>query len=143
MYRSVMLNYFNRNNNLKGTSIKQLLCSHLKQLLSPIQDGWTALKVASFKGHQRVVELLLEAGANPDLQNKVRARHMHANLSNGKSYILPVKSLLNFIRIILIQHLTIPHLYTYISFTLVKNDACLQSLNIIQISHTVLVFPFI
>ena len=39
---------------------------------SAVQDGWTALKQASIKGHQKVVELLLGAGANPDLQNKVR-----------------------------------------------------------------------
>ena len=49
---------------------------------STIQNGWTALKRASFKGHQKVVELLLGAGANPDIQNKVRAGHMHPNLSN-------------------------------------------------------------
>ena len=49
---------------------------------STIQSGWTALKRASIKGHQKVVELLLGAGANPDLQNKVRAGHAHANLAN-------------------------------------------------------------
>ena len=37
-----------------------------------IQDGWTALKQASFNGHHKVVELLLGAGANPDLLDKVR-----------------------------------------------------------------------
>ena len=47
-----------------------------------IQDGWTALERASIKGHQKVVELLLEAGANPDIQNKVRAGQVHANLAN-------------------------------------------------------------
>ena len=39
---------------------------------STIQNGWTALQVASSEGHQKVVDLLLGAGANPDLQNKVR-----------------------------------------------------------------------
>ena len=36
-----------------------------------IQDGQTALEQASIKGHHSVVELLLGAGANPDLQDKV------------------------------------------------------------------------
>ena len=36
-----------------------------------IQDGQTALDQASIKGHHNVVELLLGAGGNPDLQDKV------------------------------------------------------------------------
>ena len=36
-----------------------------------IQDGQTALEQASIKGHHNVVESLLGAGANPDLQDKV------------------------------------------------------------------------
>ena len=36
------------------------------------QNGWTALEQASFNGHHKVVELLLGAGANPDLQDVVR-----------------------------------------------------------------------
>ena len=39
---------------------------------STIQNGVTALKQASSKGHHKVVEVLLGAGANPDLQDKVR-----------------------------------------------------------------------
>ena len=47
--------------------------SHVVTLTySTTQNGWTALQQASRKGHQKVVELLLGAGANPDLQNKVR-----------------------------------------------------------------------
>ena len=47
--------------------------SHVVTLThSTIQYGVTALKQASFKGHHKVVEILLGAGANPDLQNKVR-----------------------------------------------------------------------
>ena len=40
-------------------------------LLSPIQDGYTALTEASVNGDQKVVELLLRAEANPNLQDKV------------------------------------------------------------------------
>ena len=62
---------------------------------STIQDGWTALKLASIKGHHKVVELLLGAGANPDLQSKVRTEQnsgVHVNLSNRRWYVLhPVK----------------------------------------------------
>ena len=36
-----------------------------------VQDGQTALRQASIKGHHNVVELLLGAGASPDLQDKV------------------------------------------------------------------------
>ena len=59
---------------------------------STIKDGWTALDQASYNGHHKVVELLLRAGANPDLQNKVRTGQnsgMHVNLSNGRLH--PVK----------------------------------------------------
>ena len=55
---------------------------------SAVQDGETALERASIKGHQKVVELLLRAGANPDLQDKVKVEHVHANLSNGKWYVI-------------------------------------------------------
>ena len=37
-----------------------------------IQDGETALMQATTDGHHKVVELLLGAGAKPDLQNQVR-----------------------------------------------------------------------
>ena len=37
-----------------------------------VQNGSTALKQASFVGYHKVVELLLGAGANPDIQNKVK-----------------------------------------------------------------------
>ena len=35
------------------------------------QNGWTALMIACFQGHEKVVELLLTAGSKVDLQNKV------------------------------------------------------------------------
>ena len=70
--------------------------SHVVTLThSTIQNGWTALKAASNNGHHKVVELLLEAGANPDLQDKVRTEQdsgMHVDLRSGGWYILhPVK----------------------------------------------------
>ena len=36
------------------------------------QDGWTALMMASLEGYPDVVRVLLSAGAQVDLQNKVR-----------------------------------------------------------------------
>ena len=46
--------------------------SHVVTLThSTIQNGWTALKQTSRSGHHKVVEVLLGAGANPNLQNKV------------------------------------------------------------------------
>ena len=41
-------------------------------LLSPQQTGNTALIIGAYEGHAVVVEMLLAAGANKDLQNKVR-----------------------------------------------------------------------
>ena len=62
---------------------------------STIQDNETALDRASYEGHHKVVQLLLGAGANPDLRDKVRTEHdssVHVDLSNGRWYILhPVK----------------------------------------------------
>ena len=48
------------------------LFSHVDIITYPtIQDGQTALGQASIRGHHNVVEFLLGAGANPDLQDKV------------------------------------------------------------------------
>ena len=40
-------------------------------LFSSPQHGWSALLFASQNGHSEVVRMLLSAGANVDLQNKV------------------------------------------------------------------------
>ena len=42
------------------------------------QDGWTALMSASQKGHLEIVEKLLAAYAEPDLQDKVLAAKYYA-----------------------------------------------------------------
>ena len=41
-------------------------------LYSPLQDGLTALHVASYKGHLEVVEVLLANWANPNIRDKVK-----------------------------------------------------------------------
>ena len=68
-----------------------------------IQNGDTALDQASIKGHHKVVELLLGAGANPDVQDKVKRvmyilMALHASLYSCNSVSL----------------LTILHKYTYL-----------------------------
>jgi len=42
------------------------------------QDGWTALMSASKKGYLEIVEKLLAAYAEPDLQDKVLAANYYA-----------------------------------------------------------------
>ena len=39
----------------------------------PVQDGWNALVVTSYYGHANVAKVLIEAGANVNLANKVGA----------------------------------------------------------------------
>ena len=36
-----------------------------------LQDGWTPLLVASMRGHDRIVELLIAAGADVNFADKV------------------------------------------------------------------------
>lgn len=54
-----------------------MLTCHLILEYSPnsvTQNGSTALQQASFNGHYQVVDLLLKAGANPDVQDEVRMK---------------------------------------------------------------------
>ena len=53
------------------TCILSYLSSWMYSLLSPLQNGSTALFMASQNGHTAVVKLLLEAKAKPDVPNKV------------------------------------------------------------------------
>ena len=75
-YRSLLLSYFNIDTILyQGVLLSTVIVepSHVVTLThSTIQDGDTALRESSINGHHKVVELLLGAGANPDVQNKVR-----------------------------------------------------------------------
>lgn len=36
-----------------------------------IQDGWTALHIATIYGHEDVLETLLDANIDPDIETKV------------------------------------------------------------------------
>ena len=106
-----------------------------------IQNGWTALEKASFNGHHKVVELLLGAGANPDLQNKVRTgwdSGVHSNLSNRRWHFMhPVipRSLDNLPSLLVCLYpgatLSIPHKYWYLSSskTLPNCSACFHNEN--------------
>ena len=48
------------------------------------EDGVTALHVASFRGHHKVVELLLANWANPNIRDKVKQYGgVHTKLNNG------------------------------------------------------------
>ena len=89
-YRSLLLSYFNIDTiSYQGVLLSTVIVepSHVVTLThSTIQNGWTALKLASNNGHHKVVELLLGAGANPDLQDKVRTgqnKGVHVNLSSA------------------------------------------------------------
>ena len=68
-------------------------CTHNTMCM---QDGDCPLYIASQEGHDKTVEILLQAGAVVDLQNKVESYYsslgengVHLNLSNfdGTSYI--------------------------------------------------------
>ena len=39
-----------------------------------LQEGWTALSLASWRGHTKVVDILVQAGALINIQDKVMSR---------------------------------------------------------------------
>ena len=75
IYKSLLLSYFNIDTiSYQGVLLSTVIVepSHVVALTcSIIQNGSTALRESSISGHHKVVELLLGAGANPDLQDKV------------------------------------------------------------------------
>ena len=100
-YRSLLLSYFNIDTiSYQGVLLSTGIVepSHVVALThSTIQNGATALEQASFSGHHKVVELLLGAGANPDLQDKVRTEQNNGLCtvpSNGRCYVLHPGSIL-------------------------------------------------
>ena len=84
---TLLLSHFDRGSNLHlGVTLSYNY--YLMQLQCPLlpQNGQTALTATSFYGHYKVAELLLGAGANPDLQDKVRTGRdsgVYSTLSNG------------------------------------------------------------
>ena len=85
----LLLSYLNEDINLILSVLSSNYYSKASHVVTrthfTIQDGYTALRTASFNGQHKMVELLLGAGANPDLQDKVRTQQdsgVHSNLSN-------------------------------------------------------------
>ena len=61
---------------MQHTNMHLHLCTqHYTHNTMCTQDGYFPLYVASQKGHDRIVEILLHAGATVDLQNKVKDRY--------------------------------------------------------------------
>ena len=88
-YGKLLLRYLNEDINVILGVLSQTIILKLSHVVAishfTTQDGYTALRTASFNGHHKVVELLLGAGANPDLQDKVRTQQdsgVQSNLSN-------------------------------------------------------------
>ena len=52
----------------------ELVCITCSSSLISVQDGTTALHVASQKGHCEVVRMLLDAKADPNRRENVRVR---------------------------------------------------------------------
>ena len=47
------------------------------------ENGMTALAWAAYEGHEQVVDVLIKAGANPDIQNQVtECVHIDCNVIN-------------------------------------------------------------
>ena len=119
-YRSLLLSYYNIDTiSYQGVLLSTVIVEPSQVVTlthSTIQNDWTALQLASAKGHHKVVEVLLGAGANPDLQDKVRTgqdsgvlvkisngfivsyingwRLILSNIQDAKFYIADCKSLL-------------------------------------------------
>ena len=43
-------------------------------ILSSMQEGWTALSIASWKGHAEIVQILVQAGIQINIQGQVTSK---------------------------------------------------------------------
>ena len=60
------------------------------------QSGQSPLWIASFNGHQKCVGLLIDAGANVDIQNKVSKHYVY--------YILHISDAINIVKCMVVSH---------------------------------------
>ena len=47
---------------------------HQFNIMSFLQEGWTALSLASWRGHTKTVEILVQAGADVNIQGQVKSK---------------------------------------------------------------------
>ena len=47
---------------------------HQYNIMSFLQEGWTALSLASWKGNTKTVEILVQAGADVNIQGQVKSK---------------------------------------------------------------------
>ena len=51
-----------------------LLTGHQFNIIFFIQEGWTALSLSSWKGRTEIVEILVQAGADVNIQGQVNSK---------------------------------------------------------------------
>ena len=63
--------------------------SNLPVYISPIQEGWTALSLASWKGHTKTIEILIQAGADTNIRGQVLGVTCNFRLYHTDLYYCP------------------------------------------------------
>ena len=95
------------------------------------QDGTRALTIASCQGHAPVVKKLLNAGAHPDLENKVSELPTELNNSADMSHVYcNMQCILRRLRLFYYSHYQrlFMHLINLITFTNKENfDNCIAA----------------